>query len=58
MFSTEQWAVVENELECQALWKTIRKRKHELKELYKKWAACNAKSVYHTDPVPEFAGDE
>ena len=58
MFSTEQWAVVENELQCQVLWKDIRKRKRELKELHKKWAACHAQSVYHTDPVPEFGGEE
>ena len=31
MFSTEQWKIVENELQCQALWNDIRKRKRELK---------------------------
>ena len=58
MFSTEQWKIVENELECQVLWNDLRKRKRELKEIYKKWAACHAQSVYHTDPVPEFGADE
>ena len=28
--------------------------KKELKAKYRKWLACHAKSVYHTDPVPEF----
>ena len=37
MFTTAEWAVVENELECEALWKTIRIKKRELKSLYQKW---------------------
>ena len=54
IFTVAQWAVVENELECQALWNDIFKRKRELKALYKKWYACHERSVYHSDPVPEF----
>jgi len=57
MFSTSEWAVVENELECQALWKEIGEKKRELKALYKKWQSCHSKSVYHTDPVPEWKGE-
>ena len=37
MFTTAEWAIVENELECEALWKTIRIKKRELKSLYQKW---------------------
>ena len=54
MFTTSEWSVVENELECQAVWNEIKARKRELKDLYKKWQTCHAKSVYHSDPVPEF----
>ena len=52
MFSTSEWAVVENELQCQIYWDEIQIKKRELKSLYRKWQACHAKSVYHTDPVP------
>ena len=44
----------ENELQCQIYWDEIQIKKRELKSLYRKWQACHAKSVYHTDPVPEF----
>ena len=37
MFTTAEWAIVENELECEALWKTIRIKKRELKSLYQRW---------------------
>ena len=54
MWSREQWAIVENELECHRLWKEIQARKKELQRLYEKWKVCNSKSVYHVDPGLDF----
>ena len=58
IFTSDEWAVVENELACQVLWKEIQHKKRELKGLHRSWQTCHAKSVYHVDPIPEFGDDQ